>query len=98
MKEITLYNQLTNNIEEHFKPPEYSIAARFYVDGFTFSETSKILQKCERLSQIFRIKIENAYQDISNGFMKLENCNLWHNEQIQTLLLNKKYELQNNKR
>lgn len=87
-----LYKQLENNIVEQFKPPEYSIANRFHVDGWSFKEMTEILNRCESLSQVYKVRIQNAYQDISVGYGKKnsEDYPLWNNEQLHTLKMQKR--------
>ena len=89
MKE-QIYNQLRNNIEAAFVPPEYSIANSFLVSGFSFKEMQEILTKTE-LSQIYRVKIENAYQDFVNNpnYKYCKNAGIWQNEQIDYLRIQK---------
>jgi hypothetical protein len=79
---IDEYVKLGNNIMDAFKPPEYAIAARFYIDDWTTEEVRKLLvDKCQ-LSMMYWNRILNALQDIQGKPDMLDSLNLWHSEQL----------------
>lgn len=83
LNEKMLFKQLENNIVEAFQPPEYAIANRFHIDKWSFQEMTEILNKCSTLSQVYKNKIQNAYQDIAVWPEK--EYGLWENEQMYQL-------------
>ena len=86
-----LYNQLRNNIEDEFLPPELKIANNFYFCDFTEEEMVSILNDSKVL-QVYKTLIHNAYRDLKNGITPklFENAGIWANEQIHTLQMLKK--------
>ena len=84
MKIETIYNQLGNNINDAFTPPEYSIANSFIISQFTFAELQDILIKT-KIHQIKRVKIENAFLDLEKGVVDRFKTDHWVNKQIYKL-------------
>lgn len=84
-----ILNQLKNNIIAEFDPPEYKIARRFHVDGYSEKEMINLLNSLDGLSQIIKVKIQNAYRDITILPDLYNEYGVWDNEQLYKLKMKK---------